>query len=385
MAQRPRRTNGSAPTYGYSDYQDKYQNVQEYTQGRDSINGRINNGNQRSTLYGEAGVYGGARRTYETQRGARDANRTYPSMGFGDQSIYTKQARGSQNLGRSYGSVRNKREQRGKGGVLFVIIAAVLGIIIGALASYATMNMMIRVPQPIGATITADKLASTTVGTYRYNGKTYDISAYDAIAATKSLETMKNEDGTYDTPSADMVLSFARNEVLKKMVEDKGIVVSDGQIQQYAYDITGSMDMNVVAAYFDMDADQAWNIMAEAAAVKALREAVVGSGQPPAEPNYPADGNTEVGNAEYANYIIALLGSNWDTVTGTWANTDNDYYRALKDQVFAPGSANYEAADAAYGVAYSMYVANGSAMEAWTDYVNGYLDEGSITVATLRA
>ena len=262
-----------------------------------------------------------------------------------------------------------------------------VGLLVGFLATFLLMNGRTSAPVPVAATLSEGQL-DTVVGTYRYGDETYKITAREAILGTASLESVKNDDGTYDAPTSDMVLSYARNRILALMVEKHGITVSDDEVAQYALDIVGTDDMALVADYFDMEEDQAREIMAEAAAVRKLRESVTSTPSVPApqEPTPPADGDTEVGNADYANYIIALLGSHWDAATGTWADTDNAYYAVLQNMQFAPGLANYEAAEAAYGVAYQEYAASTQdASATWTDFVNQYLDQGSISIATLRS
>ena len=39
---------------------------------------------------------------------------------------------------------------------------------------------------------------NTVVATMSYEGKTYDITAQEAIEATSTLDAMKNDDGTYN-------------------------------------------------------------------------------------------------------------------------------------------------------------------------------------------
>lgn len=262
-----------------------------------------------------------------------------------------------------------------------------VGLLVGFLATYLFLNGRTSAPVPVASTLSESQL-DTVVGTYRYGDETYRITARDAILGTTSLESVMNDDGTYDAPTSDMILSYARNRILALMVEEQGITVSDEEVAAYALDTVGTSDMSLVADYFGMDVDQAQSIMAEAAAVRKLRESMTStpSVSKPQEPTPPADGNTEVGTADYADYIIGLLGSHWDASTGTWADTDNAYYAALQNMQFAPGLANYEAAEAAYGVAYQEYAASAQeASQAWTDYVNRYLDQGSISIATLRS
>ena len=100
------------------------------------------------------------------------------------------------------------------------------------------------------------------------------------------------------------------------------------------------------------------------------------------------DGHSYEGLEAATGYgsVDGLLGANWDATTQSWANTDTAYYAVLKDQVFAQGSASYNAAMLAYNVAYQQAGGTaGDSSAAWTDYVNTYLDKAAIVIYTLRA
>ena len=251
--------------------------------------------------------------------------------------------------------------------------------------SYIFQRGQQHVPSPVAGSLSESQL-DTVVGVYRYNGTVNEITARDAILGSGSLSGSRLADGSYETPSADDVLSFARNSILAQLVRDNGIEVSADEVSQYAIDLIGSSDMDVVAAYFGMDASDAQRLLAEAAAVAKLRQTVVSPvGDEPQPPTPPQDGAAEVGRPEYADYIIGLIGSNWDASAQTWANTSNPYYEALKDEVFAPGSASYDAAQLAYSIAHEAYAGSTSPQQQWADYLNTYLNDGSISVATLRA
>lgn len=269
--------------------------------------------------------------------------------------------------------------------VLALFIGLVLGAVLGAVLFSFISGGSGGAPTPIGATLGASQL-QTVVGTYRYEGKTYEITAQDAILGSGSLSGAQNADGSYRAPSADNVLSYARNMILAELVQENGIEVSSDEVAQYAQNLIGTSDTDAVAVYFGMESSDAQRLLTEAAAVGKLREKIVGNvGIGLQAPELPADGNSEVGTAAYADYIIGLLGSYWDSAAQTWANTDNLYYEALKDEVFAPGSASYDAAQIAYGIALDALGDTASSQEIWTDYVNGYLNEAAISVRTLGA
>lgn len=351
-----------APSYPQGYPQDAYQQQAGYQ--------------QQNTYYQQQSPYGGQVGTYAAAPRQRGAAGTRP-VGYGG-------GRGDGSGARRGSSGRSSSPRT----LLVGVLAILVGLLVGFLATFLVMSGRTGAPQPVAPTLTESQLDSTVVGTYRYDDETYAITAREALLGSTSLEGVANDDGTYDAPSADMVLAYARNQILAQLVADNGITVTSDEVAAYAEQTVGTSDMAAVAAYVGMDEDQALQAMTEAAAVAKLRASVTGSSSTtaPLPPTAPADGNTEVGTAEYADYIIALLGSNWDAGLGTWANTDNAYYTALQNMVFAPGSANYEAAEAAYAVAYAEWQAtSGDQGEAWFDYVNAYLDAGSISIATLRA
>lgn len=269
-------------------------------------------------------------------------------------------------------------------------ITALIGLAVGLLVALGLARFVFGLGSvrldPIAPTLSEAEL-SEVVGAYSYDGESFDITARDAITGTQALSYSLNADGTYDAPSSDMVLSYARNQVLAKLVADAGISVSDEEVTAYMQQLLGTTDLTQAAALLHMDADQASDALTAACGVSKLKQTVCPAGvEAIPAPSWPEDGNTELGHPEYADYIISLLGADWDAVTMSWANTDNPYYAALKDAVFAQGSASYEAAMLAYDVAVQQ--AGGAAADssvAWTDYVNEYLDKAAIAVYTLRA
>ncbi len=346
----------------------------------------------RSARQASAPVSAGQRPQVRTTQGRTTQAR--PSGGYG-------QAAGTVS---AYGAGRPSRAGaggRGSGGggrgtamapvpVPLVIVALVLALVLGALLGTFVLSGL-RGPQPqssIPATIAADAL-DDRVGAFTYEGKVYLVSARQAIESTVSLSSRANDDGTYDAPTADMVMAYARNQILSSEVEKRGITVTEDELSDYMMQYAGTTDVAAVAQKLSMDEDQARSLMIQAAQVRKLRDTVVGassSTSAPVAPAAPADGNTEVTNSYYAEYIIGLLGTNWDAAQGTWANTDNDYYAVLATAAFSPTSSNYEAAELAYAVAYKAWLAQtGNDGTVWTDFVNTLMDQAAITIDTLRA
>ncbi len=89
--------------------------------------------------------------------------------------------------------------------MIAVIVAAILGYVIGSDAFG---------PKGVGsATLTEDQLDSVVAtwtldgATNKLDGATNKITARQAIESQYSLDTVKDENGTYPTPSADVILA----------------------------------------------------------------------------------------------------------------------------------------------------------------------------------
>ena len=274
--------------------------------------------------------------------------------------------------------------RRGVSPVL-VIVIAVLALVVGGLVGMFVLGDVVKRPQtPVSSSLTASQL-TMSVGSYTYKGVRYDITAQEAIEDSVSLDSVRQDDGTYATPTADMIISYARNRILADIVSDNGVSVSDDDLNDYLQQLMGTTDISQIANQYGMSESQARTILTEAAAVKKLRDEKVGDvPTAPTAPTAPSDGDTETANSDYYTYIVNLLGDNWDSSNNTWANTDNAYYSVLKDATFSGDSANYEAAQLAYYVAYQQYQSQSSTVSAqWTDFVNSYLQDAAITVNTL--
>ena len=97
--------------------------------------------------------------------------------------------------------------------VVAIVIAAVVGFFIGN-GGFGGKGVG-------SSTLTEDQLDST-VASYSYNGKKSDITAREAIESQYSLDTVKDSDGNYTAPSADVILSYVRNKILLDAAEDEG-------------------------------------------------------------------------------------------------------------------------------------------------------------------
>lgn len=263
--------------------------------------------------------------------------------------------------------------------VVAVVIAAVVGFFIGN-GGFGGKGVG-------SATLTEDQLDST-VASYSYNGKKSDITAREAIESQYSLDTVKDDDGNYTAPSADVILSYVRNQILLDAAEDEGITVSSKEMKQYAEDSIGTSDYKTMATQYGVSKDQAKQIVRQSATLQKLYKKKVGdtSASMPTAPTEPADGNEETASKDYADYIINLAGDEWDSSKGTWKDEDSTYAKAFADDAFTADSATYKQAMTAYYTAYQQYSSQASsASSKWTEYANGLYAKANISIYGLFA
>ena len=279
----------------------------------------------------------------------------------------------------------SKRGSKGAGARL-AVVCLLVGCLVGGFVGYRFVG---DATAPLsGKTTLSEGQLDTVLGTYTYKGEKHEVTAREAILETTTLDAAKNDDGTYNVPSVDNVLSIARNGIVAQDAADRGVTVSDDEVASYAQSTIGSSDYATIASTYGMDEDQVKSIMTSSATMKKLRDQIVTVSVPsvPDAPSSPASGQESTPTAEYASYIINLVGDEWDSNANTWARTDGQYYAALSSYTISNDSATYDAAQAAYYVAYSNYrSANSEATSQWTNYVNGLLSNATISLGTLMA
>lgn len=271
--------------------------------------------------------------------------------------------------------------------VIIVVAAVVAGCLFGAFV-YPQLPLPGSASEIKGKTTVSEDQLNAALATYNYGGKTYSITVKDCIEENSSLDSAKNDDGTYNMPSADTALSLARNQIMQKAAEDAGITVSDDDVDSYAQSTLGSSDYSSIASQYSMDEDKVKELMKDSCILKKLHDQVVTTTIPdqPTAPTQPASGQESTPTADYASYIINLAGDEWDSANNTWASTDGPYYSALNSYTISNDSATYDAAEAAYYVAYSQYSqATQQAQQEWTNYANGLLTNANLTLNSLVA
>lgn len=224
------------------------------------------------------------------------------------------------------------------------------------------------------------------IAAYTYDGQAVEVSSRMVIDDATNIEQRKNDDGTYAVPSAEDVLTYVRNLILRQLVEDNGIEVSDEEVLSYMQNTLGAQDYATVASYYGLDEEKAKTIITEGAAVAKLRDTVTYSlGAAPQMPESPADGDNTAANADYAAYIVGLAGDDWNAQDKTWAD-GSPYAQALAAYDFNGETANYEMAYAAYSVATQAYgQASSEQYSAWQSYTNEYFSRATLTMLSLKA
>ena len=156
-----------------------------------------------------------------------------------------------------------------------MIVAFVVAIVIAAVVGFFIGNGGFGGKGVGSSTLTEDQLDST-VASYSYNGKKSDITAREAIESQYSLDTVKDDDGNYTAPSADVILSYVRNQILLDAAEDEGITVSSKEMKKYAEESIGTSDYKTMATQYGVSKDQAKKIVRQSATLQKLYKKKVG-------------------------------------------------------------------------------------------------------------
>ena len=236
----------------------------------------------------------------------------------------------------------------------WVVICVAL-LIVGVLAGHFLLGGASGVSLNGRTALSAGELDST-IATYTFDGKTTNVTAREVLEEVQGSTTIPaNEDGTYNVPSASDVLSYVQNEILLADAEARGLSVSDEEISEYASSSLGTDDLASIAEQAGMDEQAVKDVLRENLLASKLQQAVTTVTLPeqPTAPEEPADGEEDKATEEYASYVIALLGDEWDSEANDWARTDGTYYATLSGYEISNDAATYAAASAAYSVASS--------------------------------
>lgn len=267
------------------------------------------------------------------------------------------------------------------------VAICVVALVIGVLGGFFLLGGGLGTISLDGRTTLSSGELDSTVATYTYNGQKTNVTAREVLTnGGATLDSLANDDGTYDVPGASAVLVYAQNQIILADAEARGLTASDDEISAYAEQMMGSSDLASIAELYGIDEQTVRDTFEQSVLINKLRDAVCETELPekPTEPTAPAEGAEDTPTAEYASYIIALLGDEWDSEAGTWARTDGDYYATLSSYDITNDSATYAAAEAAYNVANSAYSdASSKVSEEWGTYTSNLLSHATIQIGSL--
>ena len=113
------------------------------------------------------------------------------------------------------------------------------------------------------------------MGSYNYAGSSYSITAREVIESSSSLDAAKKDDQTYKVPSADSVISVARNQIFSKICDAKNITVSDEEVSEFAQKMVGTSDFSTIASKYGIGEDSIKTQVTAAARLSKLRSETV--------------------------------------------------------------------------------------------------------------
>ncbi|MDY2777694.1 MAG: hypothetical protein SOU51_04890 [Collinsella sp.] len=233
------------------------------------------------------------------------------------------------------------------------------------------------------ATLSEGQLDST-VATWSYNGATKSLTAREVIESQLGLDAAKLEDGTYSAPASEAIIAHVRNQILLDEAASRGISVSDEEAADYANLMLGTSDYAVVAERYGVTEDEVDRIVRENALINKLRMQIAPQQEQtaPEAPAEPENGDTAFASKEYADYIIALAGEEWDAEKGTWADANGPMAQALSSsQTFSAESATYTDAQTAFFVAYQAYAESAQGVQKeWNTFANGLFAKADVTL-----
>ena len=265
------------------------------------------------------------------------------------------------------------------------VVVTVVVLVVGVLAGHFLFGGSGGVALSGRTTLSAGELDST-IATYTYEGRSSNITAREVLEEINGSSLGANDDGTYDVPAASDVVSYAQNQILLAQAEDQGITVSDDELSEFASTSFGTSDYDTIASSYGIDAETVQSMLRETLSIRKLQDSVVTTELPdqPTQPTAPAADEAATPTADYASYVIALLGDEWDADANDWARTDGDYYATLSSYEISNDSATYAAASAAYSVASNLYqTAYSQRSDEWNTYTDALLSQATIQLGSL--
>jgi hypothetical protein len=161
--------------------------------------------------------------------------------------------------------------------------------------------------------------------------------------------------------------------------------VTDEEIEEYTKTAFSVDSAKELADTYGYDVDQLKSMLNKTIMLNKFQESIIGTqAEGPEAPAPEAEDAKGKATKEYADYIIKLAGDKYKD--GKWADDATEWQDAIKnnDGVFENVTANYNAAMAAYQIAYQNYATSYSEQQnQWTEYANNIYKDSVITIATL--
>lgn len=265
------------------------------------------------------------------------------------------------------------------------VVIAVVALAVGVAAGYFLLGGAGTISLNGRTTLSTGELDSA-VATYTVDGRTVRVTAREVLEESSGgAELTTNEDGTYDVPSASDVLTYAQNQIILADADARGLTATDDEVDEFVSANLGT-DLATLATSWGIDEDAARSVVADAVTMRKLQDEVATTELPeqPTAPSEPAEGAEEEPTAEYAQYVIGLLGDEWDADANDWARTDGTYYATLSGYEISNDAATYAAASAAYSVASSVYEeAYNQVSEELSAYTDALLSKATIQIGSL--
>lgn len=267
--------------------------------------------------------------------------------------------------------------------IIIAVVAALVGVLLGVLGA----NVFGGVGGgAIGKTTVQKSELDDTIATYNYNGS-HNISIRSVLESTGPIDQAKVKDGQYRVPSADSIMGYARQEIMRQVAEEQKITVTDAEVKEFAKKNMGTDDFKQIASQYGMDEEAAKKLVKQSAITRKLFDKVVkektgGSSMPtaPEAPAQPEQGKQNEATKGYAEYIKKIAGKALN-------DKNSAYSKALAQAGYEGGdTATYIQAQAAYAVSYQTFNQEQSKISSvWTEYLNGILSKSSIKIQTLGA
>ena len=221
------------------------------------------------------------------------------------------------------------RQLSQKAWIALCCAALVVGLVLG---KFVLGGSSAKMGSFAGRTSITEAELDQPIATLVYKGTKETITSREIILQTRSLEASMDEEGNYYLPSADSILSVARNRIIDHEAESRGLTATDEEIAAFAEDNLGSSDYTSIGQAYGLDEASVVEILRSSASMQKLRTEVVGS-ETPVMPQAPAElaegADSTAQTTEYADYIISLVGDEWDAATGKWAAPDGPFAVAL--------------------------------------------------------